>query len=210
MTKPDEEWPKDKFEVQADDHLEIKKELYHINLEASSAVDQLLSRSSCWIEALRRVSWVLKFVDRIKLLKNRVQPEEAQNRLSIEDLEKAKKRIVAVVQRRSFPAEMMSLEKGIKVQSSSPLITLKLMIKDGVMRVGGRLLLAPICDDAKNPMLLPKDHHISTILIRHIHESNGRSESNSGLSRQELLSRKSLLIAFTAENRWRQSRINRW
>ena len=174
MTKPDEEWPKDKFEVQADDHREIKKELYHINLEASSAVDQLLSRSSCWIEALRRVSWVLKFVDRIKLLKNRVQPEEAQNRLSIEDLEKAKKRIVAVVQRRSFPAEMMSLEKGIHVQSSSPLITLKLMIKDGVMRVGGRLLLAPISDDAKNPMLLPKDHHISTILIRHIHESNGR------------------------------------
>ena len=173
MTKPDEEWPKDKFEVQADDHLEIKKELYHINLEASSAVDQLLSRSSCWIETLRRVSWVLKFVDWIKSLKNRVQPEEAQNRLSIEDLEKAKKRIVAVVQRRSFPAEMMSLEKGMHVQSSSPLIRLKLMIKDGVMRVGGRLLLAPISDDAKNPMLLPKDHHISTILIRHIHESNG-------------------------------------
>ena len=90
MTKPDEEWPKDKFEVQADDHLEIKKELYHINFEASSAVDQLLSISSCWIETLRRVAWVLKFVDWIKSLKNRVLPEKAQNRLSIEDLEKAK------------------------------------------------------------------------------------------------------------------------
>ena len=52
LTKPDEEWPKDKFEVQADDHLEITKELYHINLEASSAIDQLHSRSSCWIETL--------------------------------------------------------------------------------------------------------------------------------------------------------------
>ena len=103
-------------------------------------------------------------MDWIKSLKNHVQPEEAQNRLSIEDLEKAKKRIVAVVQRRSFPAEMMSLEKGMHVQSSSPLIRLKPMIKDGVMRVGGRLLFAPISDDAKNPMLLPKDHHISTIL----------------------------------------------
>ena len=170
LTKPDEEWSKDKFEVQADDHLKIKKELCHINLEALSVVDELVSRSSCWIETLRRVAWVLKFVDWIKSLKNHVQPEEGQNRLSIGDLEKAKKRTVAVVQRKSFPAEMKSLEKGMHGQSSIPLIRLKPMIKDGVMRVGGRLLLAPISDDAKNPMLLPKDHHISTILI---HGSNG-------------------------------------
>ena len=47
------------------------------------------------------------------------------------------------------------------------------MKEDGVMRVGGRISMAPITADAKNPMILPNDHHVTTILIRNIHEVNG-------------------------------------
>ena len=66
----------------------------------------------------------------------------------------------------------MRKEKQIKL--SSRLIKLKpIMKEDGVMRVGGRIPMAPTTADAKNPMILPKDHHITTILIRHVHEVNG-------------------------------------
>ena len=33
--------------------------------------------------------------------------------------------------------------------------------------------MAPISADANNPMILPKDHHAATILIRNLHEVNG-------------------------------------
>ncbi|XP_068684252.1 uncharacterized protein [Montipora capricornis] len=46
-------------------------------------------------------------------------------------------------------------------------------MNDRVMRVGGRISRAPISSNAMNPMILPKDHHISRTLIRYLHERNG-------------------------------------
>ena len=69
---------------------------------------------------------------------------------------------------------MKSLKEGKPMRASSRLIKLKLMMKeDGVMRVGRRISLAPVTADARNPMILPNDHHVMTILIRNIHEVNG-------------------------------------
>ena len=44
---------------------------------------------------------------------------------------------------------------------------------DGVLRVGGRISRAPIAPDAMNPVILPKHQHVTTILIRYVHERNG-------------------------------------
>ena len=44
---------------------------------------------------------------------------------------------------------------------------------DGVLRVGGRILRAPIAPDAMNSVILTKHHHVTTILIRYVHERNG-------------------------------------
>ena len=46
-------------------------------------------------------------------------------------------------------------------------------MNDGVLRVGGRISRAHISPDAMNPMILPKNHHVTTILIRYVHERNG-------------------------------------
>ena len=60
---------------------------------------------------------------------------------------------------------------------------------DGFLGVGGRISRAPIAPDAMNPVILPKHHHVTTILTRYVHERNGNcgveqvlsfSESNSG------------------------------
>ena len=47
------------------------------------------------------------------------------------------------------------------------------MNEDDVTRLGGRVSMAPISADAKNPMILPKNHHVATILIRYLYEVNG-------------------------------------
>ena len=42
--------------------------------------------------------------------------------------------------------------------------------------------MVPISADAKNTMILPKDHHVATILIRYLHEVNGHCGVEQALS----------------------------
>ena len=60
------------------------------------------------------------------------------------------------------------------MKASSNIVKLKpVIMNDGVLRVGGRISRAPISPDAMNPMILPKNHHVTTILLRYVHEING-------------------------------------
>jgi len=128
---------------------------------------------------LRLVAWVPKFLDWIKWrVEKKRDPKAADLHRSInhEDLERAKRKIVTVVQKSclALSSEVRSLREGKLVKASSEIIKLKPVMKeDKVMRVGRRISMAPISTDAMNPMILPKGHHICTILVRHIHEVNG-------------------------------------
>ena len=135
-------------------------------------------RSSDWVQTLRRVAWLLKYLDwlRWSAEKNAGRNAEVkyvERKIENEDLERAKRRIAAVVQARSFPKEARELKDGKPVKTSSKIFKLKPFMNDGVMCVGGKVSMAPISADAKNPMILPKDHHVATILIRYLHEVNG-------------------------------------
>ena len=59
------------------------------------------------------------------------------------------------------------------MKASSHIVKLKPVVgNDGVLRVGGRISRAPIPSDAANPIILPKNHHVSKILICYLHERN--------------------------------------
>ena len=154
----------------------VKKEIYSTSLEpATTRVENLITRSSNWMHTLYLVAWVLKFLDWIKWhVEKKKDPKAADLHKGInhEDLEKT--RIVTVAQMSYFPGEVRSLREGKPVKASSKIIKLKPVMKeDKVMRVGGRISMPPISTDAMNPMILPKGHHIYTILVRHFHEVNG-------------------------------------
>ena len=73
--------------------------------------------------------------------------------INYDDLERAKKRIVAVVQKGNFPDKVRNLKEGKQVKASCKVIKLKPIVKDGeVTRVGG-VSKAPISADAMNPMI---------------------------------------------------------
>ena len=68
-----------------------------------------------------------------------------------------------MVQKGTFPQELKDLKAGRQVKASSNIVQLKpVIMDDGVLGVG----------DAMNPMILPKHHHVTTILIRYVHERN--------------------------------------
>ncbi|XP_048587898.1 uncharacterized protein LOC125571976 [Nematostella vectensis] len=178
LRESEDQWPDNKFDALSEESLEIKKEVFFTDLEPGDGLEKLLTDTSDWMKTIRKVAWVMKFVEWLKTRKHakptEKTPGESENKLSPDDIERAKRRIAVLVQRESFPEEVKALKAGKEVNVASAILKLKPVMKgDEVMRVGGRISMAPMSDDAKNPMILPKQSHITTILIRHLHESNG-------------------------------------
>lgn len=66
---------------------------------------------------------------------------------------------------------MRNLSKGEEVSRHSPLKSLDPIIDDnGFLRVRGRTSSADMSWEEKHPIVLPKNHHVSTLLVRHYHE----------------------------------------
>ena len=121
------------------------------------------------------------------------------------DLEEAEAEITKHVQRNEFPSEMKSLqdiqakamygsresdkEKKVLFNNTSSLRTLDPVLdSDGVMRVGGRIRKAKLPCTLKNPVILPKSSHITSLIISHVHERThlrGRGITLNGLRSSE-------------------------
>ncbi len=48
-------------------------------------------------------------------------------------------------------------------------------MKDSVLCVGGRLRNSTLSEEARHPMILPKNHHVVTMIIKHYHAMSAHS-----------------------------------
>ena len=77
------------------------------------------------------------------------------------------------VQEESFDQEFRDIVSNGQVQKSSRLRNLTPIVNDqGLLRVGGRLSQSEIPEDKKFPILLPKRHYFTSLIIRQSHEGN--------------------------------------
>jgi len=68
---------------------------------------------------------------------------------------------------------------NLGLRSSSIVKLLKLFIDEAdCIRCRGRIHNAPVSEDTKFPLLLPKKHHFTTLVIRHAHETLKHSGTN--------------------------------
>ena len=191
LCEKEDKWPANKKQDVIDGDLEIKKErsTYATSLLPRPLTSVLFNRYSCWIDLVRAVAWLMKF---LKWLRRGKQIENSK--LTVKDLARAKQRIITCVQRASFPNEIHELSKkppsdgkpeNVCMKPQSPIVKLKPMIhpEDGLLRVSGRISEAPITFDAKHQMILPQNHHVTTLIIRHFHLRLGHC------GREHLLSR---------------------
>ena len=106
---------------------------------------------------------------------------------NVVDLEEAEVEILKQVQSDAFPSEIRSLqtiqtkskngsreldkEKKALLRKASSLRSLDPVLdSDGIMRVGGRIRRANLSVTLKNPIILPKSSHITSLIIGHVHE----------------------------------------
>lgn len=94
-----------------------------------------------------------------------------------EELAAAKLAILKSVQRDAYPEEYTALQENRVISRSSAILDLDPLMCDGLLRPGGRLRHASIDPEVKNPNILPKQSHVTRLLVSHYHtkvEHQGR------------------------------------
>ncbi|XP_063406169.1 uncharacterized protein LOC134690125 [Mytilus trossulus] len=122
------------------------------------------------------------------LLKQRVRnrahhndkPEHLEAYKQPDALKQAQQFIIREVQMENYRDVIDSIKHGTSLHNNSSLSQLSPILDvDDTLRVGGRLRNYKDCSDlSKHPIILPKHHHISLLIVRHFHEKvahQGRS-----------------------------------
>ncbi|XP_043477349.1 uncharacterized protein LOC122508206 [Leptopilina heterotoma] len=128
------------------------------------------------MKALRRFfAWSFRFKENASKLSHRDGP------LTATELKIAEDRIMQLVQREEFEEEIKNAHAGKEISKSSTLNRLSPIYVAGMLRVGGRIENAAINDNKKHPIVLPKKHIVTRLLIREYHEKNLHSGVNTTL-----------------------------
>ena len=180
-------YPPIKPEALSSEDPEVKKAMqvsYMVDVDISNTsddpVNMLITYYSSWIKLKRAVAWLLRLKS---ILNHRAkcgkasQPKQSRE-LTIDELAKAEVAILRVIQQQAFPNEMKACQDHVNentkkpISKSSSILSLDpVLTDDGLLRVGGRLRNAPIDHQAKHPVILPTDCHVSNMIIRHTHET---------------------------------------
>ena len=99
------------------------------------------------------------------------------NLLDVALTQEAEKFIVKMVQLKYFNDELKQLKmKNENVKISSKISSLNSYLdENGIIRVGGRVEKSEVNNDCKHLILMPKDCHISKLIILWCHQKTGHS-----------------------------------
>ena len=159
------------FLVDPDNDQEVRRQLVVMTSRISarhSLGSHRFERFSCWERLLRAIvslkATANKYHCRSKDSNTCLKPDTIQMYKEAQTLIIKETQLV-------FGEELRCIRNKEPLPNSSPLVTLNPIIDpDGILRVGGRLKDATISTNEKNPIIIPKGHHIATLLARHYHE----------------------------------------
>ncbi|XP_071139321.1 uncharacterized protein [Mytilus edulis] len=129
------------------------------SLEKLSLGSQRFERFGNWKSLVRSIALIKNF------LVNKISKE---TRCRFRDAEMF---VVGVVQNEIFSDEIDCIKNGRPLRGNSALLQLSPFIdNEGILRVGGRIKMANVQPDERNPILIPSKHWIATLIIRYFHQ----------------------------------------
>ena len=132
-------------------------------------VEKLFGRYSRWPDLLRGVARGL-------LLKTAWRYKTAmETTLRPEHLRRAEEAIVKHVQAQHYGKEIAALRANGQVEKSSSMAKLSPHLQGGLLISTGRLRNAQVPEAVRCPFVLPNGHHVTKILVRHLHERAGHA-----------------------------------
>ncbi|ROT77729.1 hypothetical protein C7M84_003591 [Penaeus vannamei] len=150
-------------------------------ITAMSFIEEIASRFSNWMTFVHCIAWLRRFHRTLtQRLKSSVEADMTRKCLCIEEVYEAENNIWRLVQKDSFGAEIkiLSGSEEAHVRSSSKLVKLKPCLKDGLLRVRGRLIHSPSSIDVKHPIILPSKSMAVKLMVQWKHNNLAHSGHN--------------------------------
>lgn len=122
-------------------------------------------RFSNYLRLVRAIAWVNRFIDNCRGHKN------GNKVLSSSEINKSELMLCMLVQKEVFCDEFQSMKNSQILDKSSKIYNLNpILDADNVVRVFGRIDNAPtIPIYTKRPIIMPKDHYVTELLVKHFH-----------------------------------------
>ena len=170
LEKEEEMWPNLDINHLSQDDVEIKKKPLFIGLNYVEVEEVNFDKISNWQRLLRVAAWVMRFADNC-LNKDDRRLDET---LAMDEINAAEQLVVRDMQNSAFHVEMKSLKDGKELHTSNRLSSLSPFVDDNdLLRVGGRLKRIPIPLETKHPLILPRHHRATKVLVEWIHRRSG-------------------------------------
>ncbi|KAK3103582.1 hypothetical protein FSP39_020334 [Pinctada imbricata] len=131
-------------------------------------------RFSAWHSAVTATSFLRHVIHSFKAGSDKCRGWHTFVIRTLQEYQDAETFLLKEVQRESFAEEIYCLSNGKHLPKNSPILSLcPILDNEGLLRVGGRIshLKEYLPTSEINPVILPKGHHISELLIRHHHEA---------------------------------------
>ncbi|XP_033251766.1 uncharacterized protein LOC117190846 [Drosophila miranda] len=136
--------------------------------QLDNPLEELIARVSSWWKLVHTIGYVLRFIQRTK------HPSRDRSSQSLTFHEIRTARILCLRYAQTcFQDDYQLLLAKKPLRSRSQLLKLSPIIdKDNLLRVGGRLHHSQLPEEAKHPVLLPKTHCITKLILEHEHRVN--------------------------------------
>ncbi|XP_058509227.1 uncharacterized protein LOC131475275 [Solea solea] len=149
-------------EVQIGDPEVKRTQTLHTWTSEQVSLSDRLSRFSTWSRATQAIARLIR----------RARGDKSTDHSTVQEREDAWCIIIKDLQTQVYPEETKLLSKTTQVSSQSKLHQLDAFLdQDGLLKVGGRLKNASLPSSVKHPVIIPKDHPITKMIIAHCHEN---------------------------------------
>ena len=193
MQGPGEQWPETKFETPAPEAFdevkpesrnnatsfmgtkeddEEKREEWRLN--PTRFLKWYRNHSTTRLEfgkSLVRVrGWVHRFIKNCQKSKD----DRVFGQLTSKELKQVEEDIIKEAQIDAYRNEFEALTNGKPLPKQSSILNLTPILKDGLMRCNTRLRYSvELTDNVKYPIILPKRHPVTQLIVRYHHEREG-------------------------------------
>ncbi|XP_043471319.1 uncharacterized protein LOC122504323 [Leptopilina heterotoma] len=155
-------WPSLELKNESIPEMKIQKPVQMVmNIIVSGR--NILEKFSSFRTLVRVIAYCLRFAHNAK------GKDKQIDELTKDELNLSLNRIVRLTQKRDFSKEISALSREEEIDSKSPIKSLNPFLDEGIIRVGGRLEHSNLKPEQKHPILLPRNHHVTTLIVREEH-----------------------------------------
>ena len=189
LSQPEGMWPTMSLPSARSDDIE-RKQKYRATFLASTEKEICLpelklkgtrldpERFSEWFKFLCVLAYVVRFIQ------NSSKMAKVQGPLTVDEINDAEVMVLRQAQQESYCEESSRARRGEALPSSSKILPISPSLgSDGLLRGNSRLRLAVhIAWEARHPIILPRRHQVTKLIVERLHKDSNHSGNNQVLA----------------------------